>query len=1006
MSTTPSIPSGKQILLEIGNSEKQLWALIHSKGLLHIDTQELYQKVRSSYERTILNNHTLSELQDVEYSLWKLHYKHIDEFRKRIKRGSGNAENKKSGAAQNDSAPRNIDTHLNAFKSFLSEAIEFYQNLIVKLREHYGVSEDALFYKKGCISSSIEPDAMLKCQYLCHRCLVCMGDLARYEQQCENPDIHSQNWSVAATHYLKATRIWPDSGNPHNQLAVLATYIGDEFLALYHCIRSLAVKEPFPDAWNNLSLLFEKNRSFHLPYVSSEASIDFSKPSGSSDQTKILPKGDSSNIMLKGQSYRLTETKLWSLMVRTIGFFFIKSSLDEFPVVLASTLRELDRLLELEDVELKTMLESYEQVNLARRGPFRAIQAVTVLIFVLKHLVEPKDQDERQSPVLVQLALCATFSFMGRLVERCLKSSPFHSCPLLPSLLVFVEWTASMLDSLEVYATDQKSKGAMSYFLGVLMGLLNKLGTYGLETKKLLDKTPLWEDYELRGFTPVACVHVSLDFSGNWEHIDSFESGVELRTLRLRNAAMKIAGRSSDLQTRILCDELGTKFHVGRLDDSDVKKDTGNVKTDCTSNKVEESDQQNHRDEEACGKPMTSNDPCNSSTNGKYAAVEEEEVILFRPLTRYNSAPSYPSIPTSDQTSPKDKDDQSQHSDDCLRRATSLLMAQTQNQTHSNSMGFHADNENFWSSKSFTQAEPSMKESNGHASPRGSISAGPPSLNAWVLDRGSFSNNNRDKGTNGISEHRLEPIQELTSTSLAGLSINESKDSSISTSSNQSPSFHPPSATYFNPVPSAPLLPDNAAWFTDVQSSVSTPLMPNIPSPPPPPISGYADLSSTYGPVGYDPSYPAFTYTPTRRMTSSEWLRWYRENYGHERTNNLMQPTTHYNVISRNPENLLYHDPYSFAQFDRWGNPLLPKQYTYIEPPAPPSTLLPSFASAVGQQGEQIISSPFNNFQRASPYGCGAVRSEPQPLIEYLKEKEWRLHQRDPTLREPTFMGN
>ena len=42
------------------------------------------------------------------------------------------------------------------------------------------------------------------------------------------------------------------------QLALLATYVGDPFLALYHCIRSLAVKEPFPDAWKNILLLFEE----------------------------------------------------------------------------------------------------------------------------------------------------------------------------------------------------------------------------------------------------------------------------------------------------------------------------------------------------------------------------------------------------------------------------------------------------------------------------------------------------------------------------------------------------------------------------------------------------------------------------------------------------------------------------------------------------------------------------------------------------------------------------
>ena len=87
-----------------------------------------------------------------------------------------------------------------------------------------------------------------------------LGDLARYKELCEKPDVQSCNWSVAATYYLEATMIWPDSGNPQNQLAVLAIYVGDEFLALYHCVRSLAVKEPFLDAWENLYLLFEKNR--------------------------------------------------------------------------------------------------------------------------------------------------------------------------------------------------------------------------------------------------------------------------------------------------------------------------------------------------------------------------------------------------------------------------------------------------------------------------------------------------------------------------------------------------------------------------------------------------------------------------------------------------------------------------------------------------------------------------------------------------------------------------
>ncbi|MED6134224.1 hypothetical protein PIB30_035108 [Stylosanthes scabra] len=974
----------EKVLLEIGNSEKQLWALIHSKGLVNAEVQDLYHKVRSSYERIILNNHTLSELQDLEYSLWKLHYKHIDEFRKIQKKCSGNAASRKSGTSQDDN-------HLHSFKSFLSEAIEFYQTLIVKLRKHYAVPEEALFYKKGWTSTSVEPDIMLKCQYLCHRCLVCMGDLSRYKQQCESPDSQNHNWSVAATHYLVATRIWPDSGNPQNQLAVLATYIGDEFLALYHSIRSLAVKEPFPDAWNNLILLFEKNRSLDLQYTSSEVCFDFLRPSGRSSGEN---KDDSLNYnKFEGESNHFTDTKLWSLMVRTISFLFITSSLDEFPIALASTVLEFDKLMELDDIELKNMLESYRQMDLARRGPFRALQVVSMLIFSLKNLLDrlkKNESEDKNDKHLMQLALTAAFGFVGRFVERCLKASSLNYCPLLPSVLVFVEWCSSTLDSAEACATDLTSKRAISYFFHVFVQLLNQVNDSRKKTKKLLDNTPLWEDYELRGFVPVSSSHSSLDFSGNWEHIDNFGSGVELRIKRIRLAAMNIARRSNNLQKWITCDESGNKFYVASSDE-DHKQLNQQI------NKVAAEE----------GKLAAKDNLSSSGTNGKSSAMEEEEVILFRPLTRYNSAPSYPSISTDEQTSPKDKDEQNTTSDDCLRRATSLLMAQNPAQSD-DPWEFHGALSNFRSDKSFKQQEPSTKESNAYTSSEAPISAGPPSLSAWVLDRGSFSIN-RNNGTNYLAQqHRLQPIEEVATSSLASLSINNNKnENSVTTSANESSNFHPSSATYSVPMPSAPLLPDNAAWFTNLQSGSQ---VYQINQSPPPPPSAYPDWSSTYGPPGYDPRFPAFTngYTPPGRMSSSEWLRWYRENYKAERTNNYMQPTPVNIPDHGNHGNLLYHENYRFNQFDRWGNPIpLPSnQYTNLEPPGPPP-LQPGFITCAYGAAEQKASL-FNNFQRPRPYGCGAVtdvRNEPMSLLEYLKEKELRL-QRDPNLGGPTFMGN
>lgn len=152
--------------------EKQLWTLIHSKGILHPDVSELYTKSTSTYEQIFKSNLQQEVLQEVEFCLWKLHYKHIDEFRKGIK--------------TNDPA-----THMKAFKMFLSRAAEFYKNLISKVEES---------------------------GFLCHRFYVCLGDLERYKEQYLKTHEHPPNWSTAASYYLEAAKSWPDSGNPHNQV--------------------------------------------------------------------------------------------------------------------------------------------------------------------------------------------------------------------------------------------------------------------------------------------------------------------------------------------------------------------------------------------------------------------------------------------------------------------------------------------------------------------------------------------------------------------------------------------------------------------------------------------------------------------------------------------------------------------------------------------------------------------------------------------------------------------
>jgi protein SMG7 len=115
-----------------------------------------------------------------------------------------------------------------------------------------------------------------------HRCLVFLGDLSRYASQAAPkaaavaaPAAAGSNassgsaaantaakaeWSKAVGYYRMAAHVLPRSGNPHNQLAVMAYMTGEELKAAYHYARSLCVHVPFMTARENLLQLLQNNR--------------------------------------------------------------------------------------------------------------------------------------------------------------------------------------------------------------------------------------------------------------------------------------------------------------------------------------------------------------------------------------------------------------------------------------------------------------------------------------------------------------------------------------------------------------------------------------------------------------------------------------------------------------------------------------------------------------------------------------------------------------------------
>ncbi|XP_019162852.1 PREDICTED: protein SMG7L-like [Ipomoea nil] len=920
--------------LEIADTEKQLLASIYSKGLLNKDVQDLYHKARSSYENIILNDYEALGLQEVEYSLWKLHYKHIDEFRKRIRQA--NAEKKKSEGSESDTNSHlDVDKHMEGFKSLLSEATDFYQDLVKKLRKSCGL-----------------PLKFPQCQYVCHRFLVCLGDLARYTELCKKPD--ACKWSASAAYYLEASRIWPDSGNPHNQLALLATYISDPFLALYHCVRSLAVKEPFPDAWNNLMLLFEENRSSHFHSLSNEAYIDLLKPSEKTSlQTVSRPSSGSSNInkLESNGSVSSEKSDIWPLFVRLISFFLVISSLEDFSHTLASTVRQLEALLALGDEELKAALDSYQHMEPSRSGPYRALQLVTVFIYIIHSLTESGEGEvmkaENKESDLTKLALAAIFICTGRLIERCLKGSHPEVCPLLPAVLVFAEWLVNTLERAEAYAADERVRSSMSYFFGAFSDLLNRLelSDNGIS----LDYTALWEDYELRGFDPLAHAHMTLDFTSHRECVDNFSSMSTCRSWRIFLAAKKLSGRSRDSNKWIMYDELEKKFYT--------------VKSRCPD-KVKED---------------------------VAVTAEEEEVILFKPIMRHNSEPIYTSTPGSDQFSVEGLKEVTTLSDESLRRSTSLITGQ--NLTGVDPLSFYPDTANFRYTKPFKPQEPTLRDSAAYP-------AGPPSLNAWVLDSGS---SRKERGVRGFNKHELSPIEELASQSFNNLSINETKDPITSSS-------HVSDTPYVTPVPSAPLLPEDASWFKG--NSLG---FPEFKSPSAtkegngilgaPPVSVYSNRLTTRGPFDFVAGPPGFVdgYPPQIGMSSSEWLYHYRNTQNVERVNNnnhlwpshVNAPTTLGNLSTTNVAR--------FDFLDQWGNRLVSSPMVYLESPQ----LLPS--PLMYSVDEQRRDKPLLSFQRSSPYSFGAgmeLKPPEQPILpHYLKDSEWQV-QPESQYRAPSFMGN
>ncbi|KQJ96008.1 protein SMG7 [Brachypodium distachyon] len=542
----------------------------------------IWLQMRENYEKIILADPEFSENHEIEYHLWQLHYKRIEEFRGHINSAAASSSAAVQGG-KNNVNPDRVKRIKSTFRSFLSEATGFYHDLMLKIRSNHGLP---LGYFPEGLDTSVVPGKdkkkiidMKKGLMSCYRCLIYLGDLARYKGLYGDADSASREYSAASSYYKEAASLCPSNGNPHHQLAILASYSGDEVTAIYRYFRSLAMDSPFSTARENLIIAFEKNRqSYAQLHSKNKVAAARALPSRSVGRgrgradTRIQPKGANTEVTSKEQEYSIPDI-LQSFFVRFVrlnGILFTKTSLETFGELSATVASDLQILLSSGPVE---------ELNFgsdAVENALSFVKLIAILVFTVynvnKDSENPSYAETAKRRVLLQNAYSTTFEFVGYLLKRCLELHDVSSSTYLPAILVFIEWLACHPDYVSSSEMEQKQADARTFFWNQCVAFMNKLILTGLarvdgdddetcfsdmctyEEGETGNRIALWEDVELRGFLPLAPAQVILDFS------NKHASGADGSTKEKQARVQRILAAGKALMSFVQIDQLRIYF--------------------------------------------------------------------------------------------------------------------------------------------------------------------------------------------------------------------------------------------------------------------------------------------------------------------------------------------------------------------------------------------------------------------------------------------------------------
>ncbi|MBA0713103.1 hypothetical protein Golax_012150, partial [Gossypium laxum] len=499
-----------------------------------------WQQMRENYEAIILEDHAFSEQHNIEYALWQLHYKRIEELRAHYSAALTSA---RSNTSQGVKVPPRSDrlTKIRLqFKTFLSEATGFYHELILKIRAKYGLP------------------------------------FGYFSDDSESLIVMDKDGKKSAEIKM-------------GLLAILASYSGDEVVAVYRYFRSLALDNPFSTARDNLIVAFEKNRHSYSQLTPDAKTSLVKEPAVSllgkgRRKAEAKPTSKEANMDSRPPKEKEsgTQDNLKSFCIRFVrlnGILFTHTSPETFADVLKLVSHDLCELLSSGPEEKLSFGTD------ATENALFLVRLVSVLVFTVHNLKRESEAQTYaeivQRAALLQNALTAIFELMAYVVERCLQLEDVSSSYTLPAILVFVEWLACCPDVATADSdVDEKQSITRSLFWKHCLSFLNKILTIGPmcidddedetffnmsryeegETENLL---ALWEDFELRGFLPLVTAHNILDFSRKRSFISDGDKEKKARVKRILAAGRALASVIRIDQKTVCFDSKAKKFLIG-----------------------------------------------------------------------------------------------------------------------------------------------------------------------------------------------------------------------------------------------------------------------------------------------------------------------------------------------------------------------------------------------------------------------------------------------------------